>query len=96
MKEGASIAEVAYLLNVHRDSLNEWQRKYPDFSDALKKGQQFSEGWWLITGRLNVQNSFFNSGLWYMNMKNRFGWKDRTESNHNINVSHEHLLKELE
>lgn len=76
MEEGASMIEVAYELRVHIDTLYEWQKVHPDFSDAIKKAQHFSEGWWTREGRLNLKTKDFNSGLWFMNMKNRFKWRN--------------------
>jgi hypothetical protein len=81
MAEGASITEVAAKLGITKDTLYRWLKdedKKP-FSDAIKRGQQLSEAWWLEKGRINLENKDFNSTLWYMNMKNRHGWKDRQE-----------------
>ena len=83
MREGASIKEIAYELNVSRDTIYEWQSKYADFSDTIKKCVDFSEGWWMKQGRLNIDTKEFNSTLWYMNMRNRFGWADRQSDNQN-------------
>jgi len=77
MMEGASMVEVAYELRVHRDTVHEWTKVHPEFADAIKKAQHYSEGWWEKQGRSNLHNSKFNSALWYMNMKNRFGWRDK-------------------
>jgi len=79
MREGASITEIAYELNVAKDTIYEWKKVHPEFSDAIKKGVDFSEGWWMKEGRINIQNKEFNSTLFYMNMKNRFGWADKQE-----------------
>lgn len=54
-----------------------------------------SEAWWEEHGRLNLHNREFNSVLWYMNMKNRFGWRDRIDSNHSVGMKHEDMLKLL-
>lgn len=96
MREGASIEEVAYELNVFKSTLYHWMENHPEFCDAIKKGIDFSEGWWRKEGRKNIRNKDFNSTLWYMNMKNRFGWKDKTETSATVTVKHEDALKELE
>ena len=79
MKDGCSLVEVAADLGVDRDSLYEWRRVYPDFSDTIKRGVALSNSWWERNGRVNLENKDFSATLWYMNMKNRFGWKDKTE-----------------
>jgi hypothetical protein len=97
MKEGASLTEVAFLLDIARSTLYRWKDIYPDFSDAIKEGKAFAKGWWMNNGRININNKEFNSVLWYMNMKNRFGWKDKQESSVSVTeIKHEDAIKELE
>src|SRR5689334_9127619 len=80
MKKGASKFEVAAELVIHRDTLNEWAKKYPEFSDAIKKGEILSQAWWERQAREGLNNRLFNTALWYINMKNRFKWSDRAPS----------------
>lgn len=84
MKEGASKTEVCAHLDIHYDTLLEWSNpegEYykEEFSDAIKKGERLSEAWWQMKGRTNLENKDFSATLWYMNMKNRFGWRDKQE-----------------
>jgi len=84
-KEGASIEEVAYELNIATSTLYDWMdpespRFKPKFSEAIKNGVEFSQGWWKREGRKNLKDSDFSYTGWYMNMKNRFGWADKQES----------------
>lgn len=97
MQEGASLIEVSAGLGLpNRETIHEYGLKYPEFGEALKRGLLLSEGWWMTQGRHNIQNKEFNSTLWYMNMKNRFGWKDKTETSGTLTVKHEDALKDLE
>lgn len=89
MREGASIVEIAYELEVNRTTIYEWMEKFEEFSNTIKDGKDFSEGWWSKEGRKNIHNKEFNSTLWYMNMKNRFGWADKQESNHTVSLTEE-------
>ena len=84
MRKGASIKEVAYKLNVSRQTIYEWKEKYPEFSDTITQGVEFSEGWWEMKGRRNLHTKNFNSALYQINMRNRFGWD---KNDHNVNVS---------
>lgn len=81
MAEGASIAVVARELGVCKDTIYAWEKDESKaaFSDAIKRGRELSEAWWSERGRLELYNSKFNHVLWYMNMKNRFGWSDKVE-----------------
>lgn len=89
LREGYSIVEIAYELNVHRDTIYQWMKVHSEFSDIIKKGKDHSEAWWTLQGKNNIHNKEFNSTLWYMNMKNRHGWKDKSETTHDVTVREE-------
>jgi len=78
-KEGASIVELAIALSISRDTFYEISKRDKDFSDTIKRCKELSEAWWERSGRINLSNKEFNYTGWYMNMKNRFGWKDRQD-----------------
>jgi hypothetical protein len=82
MKQGASIEEICLELDVCKQTLYNWFDEHPEFLDSKKRGESFSQGWWMKNGRLNLDNRDFNYTGWYMNMKNRFGWRDKTDIDH--------------
>lgn len=81
MSQGASKAEVAASLGITHETLNQWEKdpNKPEFSEAIKRGEDLSKAWWMRMGRENLKNKEFSPVLWYMNMKNRFGWRDKQE-----------------
>jgi predicted transcriptional regulator len=89
MKEGGSMVEVAALLGITRTTLYDWinpesSRFKEELSNTIKRGVDLAEAWWVKQGRVNLTNKDFNATLFYMNMKNRFGWKDKQETQHTI------------
>lgn len=86
LKEGASIEEIGLELNCGYSTVYYWMDQHPEFLEAIKKGREFSKGWWYKVGRCSMRDKEFNSGLWFMNMKNRFGWQDRVEQNNNVRL----------
>lgn len=82
--EGEGKAEAALELGICRDTFNEWERKHPGFSDAVKRFVFRSQAWWEKQGRLGTfgLTEGFNATGYVFNMKNRFGddWKDKREN----------------
>lgn len=86
-KEGASDVEIKANIwdwrgSFSNDLWDRWLLEEPVFSETIKKGRELSHAWWLSQGRKNLKDKEFSPTLWYMNMKNRFGWKDKTEQEH--------------
>ena len=84
MKEGESKAEVACALDISPSTISAWcnsksSRYHKSFHYAIKRGMQESEAWWLKQGRISLRDKTFSYVGWYMQMKNRFGWRDRQE-----------------
>lgn len=53
------------------------------FAELVEYGRLASKAWWMEVGRKYVRQGApaqaFN--FWYANMKNRFGWSDKSEAN---------------
>ena len=85
LSQGRSITRVAVNLGVHKATLYRWinpESKYfkQALCDAIKRGLEASEAIWEDQGQDNIRDKEFNHVLWYMNMKNRFGWSDKNEN----------------
>lgn len=87
MAMGCAIDELPYYLDVCVDTIYEWIKKNPEFADAIKKGRSFSKAFWMVEGRESLRDKDFNYTGWYMNMKNRHGWRDKFESSHEIAIT---------
>ena len=79
MSKGMSKNEVAANLGVDQVTLYNWADKHIPFFKAIKRGEQLSLAWWESEGRRSLREKEFNHVLWYMNMKNRHGWRDKQE-----------------
>lgn len=91
-RDGGSDAEVKAMIYEWRgtfsnDLWDRWMNQVPEFSETIKKGRILSEAWWTKNGRINLENKDFSYTGWYMQMKNRFGWSDKTENKTDVKVS---------
>ena len=56
-RDGATDAEIAAHIGISRDTLYSWKRKYPDFSDALKRGKEVID--------IEVENALLKRAMGY-------------------------------
>ena len=86
-RDGGSDVEAKALIYEWRGSFSNdlwdrWLKDEPDFSETIKNGHILSEAKFTKLGRTNLTNKDFNYTGWYMQMKNRFAWKDKSEVDH--------------
>lgn len=96
--EGASALEIRCLLGIGDSAWETLLADYEEFRLTVKNAKSVCEVWWEKQGRkMTTGESGGNATVWIFNMKNRFGWKDKTEAeisgpnggpiNHSIEVS---------
>lgn len=51
-----------------------------NFAKLVEYGRLAAKAWWLRNGRINLKDKSFQFSMWYANMKNRYGWADKTEN----------------
>lgn len=83
MSQGFSFESFAGIIEVNQDTLHEWAKVNPKFSEAKKIAFAKCQVFWEkigITGLWSeYQGASLNTGVWVFNMKNRFKWSDRME-----------------
>lgn len=83
-KDGKSITWMAAEIGVCKDTVYEWIKVHPAFSDAIKRAKVFCQRWWEDAGQVGMTSDKFNSAVWAKNMAARFRdeWTDRQETAH--------------
>ena len=74
------MAEMACEFDVTRETLYEWARVHPEFSDSLERAQEASESYWAGQIRLGLQKtpSEFQGAANLKYMAQRFkGWSEK-------------------
>lgn len=81
LKKGYSRQVISAHLGIHYNTLARWEKEHPELQEAIAEGMVYSQLWWETLGIKAAQGRVknFNASAWIFNMKNRFGWKDKTE-----------------
>ena len=101
MSKGYSFESFSAVVDVDRDSLYEYVKVHPEFSDAKKVAFDKNLLFWEKQGidglytetEYNekgkpISGKTLNATVWIFNMKNRHQWRDRLDSEKdNINIS---------
>jgi len=73
-----TFAGFACSIEVHRGTLHEWCRDYPEFYNAYKRAGELQENFLVINGLKSTINTAFG----IFTAKNVLGWRDKVENNH--------------
>jgi len=95
-KNGGSDVEIRVALGCISQDL--WERfiaEEEEFSLTIKKAHLLCQCWWESQGRKGIRSKVFQTGLWTMNMKNRFGWTDKTDVQHDVTDALAGLMREI-
>ncbi len=70
-----TLAGFACKIGVHRDTLNQWSKDHPEFSDAVQKAKEYQEK--ILVN--NALKGLYNPAFSIFFAKNNLGWKDRQD-----------------
>lgn len=82
MTRGYSFESFGSRVLVCKDTLYQWVKDYKEFSYSKKVATEMSRTEWEsmgLTGTVGGYGKSFSAPAWIFNMKNRFGWADKTE-----------------
>lgn len=86
-EQGKTLAQIAFAWKVDRDTIHEWKKRHSEFSDAVKRGRQVAEAWYMnlgqaaMLGQASVEGKKINVnlGFYCWLTKNMFRWTDKVE-----------------
>lgn len=78
--EGASAVEIRHAIGIGRSAWETLLEDSDEFRAAEKDAKELCEVWWERSGRNLAVGGGGNSAIWIFNMKNRFGWRDKQET----------------
>lgn len=98
--QGYSEAEIRAELTMNGKKFNHnlWyslQDRDKEFQETITIGKVLCEAWWTSQARKGLRSKSFQSFIWFCNMKNRFGWKDKTDVEHSGSVTWEGLVNDF-
>lgn len=93
MADGYPLVHFAVSIGVAQQSLHDWAKKYPEFSEAMKMAKQAFEAKLYEIGLQGTFADKFNTGPYSLLAKNYLGWSDRqtvdqkTEHSGGLNIT---------
>lgn len=67
-----------------------------NFAKLVEYGRLAAKAWWIRIARTNLNEKSFQHPTWYANMKNRYGWADKTEMTENTKPMDQMSNEEIE
>lgn len=77
-KNGDPVYVIASEWGINVDTIYEWRKKYPIFSDAYKEGREHASAWWFKLGKAAcVKKMDIDLGFFVYLTKCSLKWNDR-------------------
>lgn len=80
LSKGYSKIASAGLCGICKTSMWRWEKKFPAFRNAIKRGETLSQIHWEEIAMKNQVEEFrgdkLNAAVWIFNMRNRFNWRN--------------------
>ena len=87
-RDGATLTALAVELGVTRDTLYEWQKVHPQFSDACTRARDAARQWWeQVMADQSTGGNNGNSGALLFAMKNQFPEDYRDKREHQVDAT---------
>ena len=90
---GCDIEARAELDGMHEGLFYRLLKDEEEFSQTIKKGRLLAEAWWRRISRIYLKAGEINTGLYALNMRNRFGWYDANRQGETVDNIGERLDK---
>ena len=80
-EEGGTLACFCARVDISADTFYKWMKAQPTFSEAHGRAIARAENFMISKGlhMMNSPSGLYNSKIWELMMKNRFGWSDKKE-----------------
>jgi hypothetical protein len=82
LSRGKSVTQLSAHLAVNKSTIYQWAKDYPEFSNALTRGQELSEAFWEDELISMMRDRDVNAPLVKLYFANRFGWTDKQNIDH--------------
>lgn len=79
--EGAGDVEIARELKITIARFYQLIEESEPFANFVERGRTLAMAWWYEQGRKGLFADKFNTSLYNFNMKNRYMWADKVETN---------------
>ena len=81
MGDGLSKTAACAELGIRTETLYQWAKEKPEFSDAVKKAEEVCAHWWEDKGRDAMQGRIegFNATTFVWMTKNILNWRDKQD-----------------
>lgn len=77
LAQGKSVTQLSAKIGVNKTTIYQWAKDYPEYSNALTRGQELSEAFWETELVDMMRDRDVNAPLVKLYFANRFGWSDK-------------------
>lgn len=101
-RKGRTLTQIAASWDISRETVYQWGKSFTEFSDALKRGRELSEAWYIDLGQSAITGNpcaggekfaKFNLGAYVWLTKNLFKWADQIEEKIPEGVESVHIVR---